>query len=142
MTNNLNPVVIVKDNQTFANSRHVAVFFGKRHADVLRDIHRTSENLTDANLRWFSFEDYLDAKGERRVSYDMTKDGFTLLVMGYTGQKAMQFKLRYIEEFNRMEQTLKVQTKLPTTFADALRLAADQAETITKLEENRPKVEA
>ncbi|SIT09208.1 phage regulatory protein, rha family [Thalassospira xiamenensis M-5 = DSM 17429] len=42
-------------------------------------------------------------------SWDMTKDGFTLLVMGYTGKKTMQFKLRYIEEFNRMEAKLKEQ---------------------------------
>lgn len=82
----------------------MAEFFGKRHADVLRTIHDTlgiTEEITNANLRWFNKVHYKDAKGEWRASYDMTKDGFTLLVMGYTGQKAMQFKLRYIQEFNR-----------------------------------------
>lgn len=59
---------------------------------------------------------------------DMTKDGFTLLVMGYTGAKAMEFKLAYIKRFNEMEAELRNQVpQVPTNFAEALQLAADQA---------------
>ena len=75
------PRVTLKDNQAFANSRDVAEFFGKRHADVMRTVHETLA-ATDADVRWFPTTSYIDAKGERRGAYNMTKDGFTLLVMG------------------------------------------------------------
>ncbi|MTK63862.1 MAG: Rha family transcriptional regulator [Methanobacterium sp.] len=101
-TTNLVPVVHVKDGKVFANSRDVADFFGKRHADVLRDIN-VIRQATDADLRWFTHAPYEDAKGELRAAYDMTRDGFTLLVMGYTGPKAMEFKVRYIQQFNTMD---------------------------------------
>lgn len=57
----------------------------------------------------------------------MTKDGFTFLVMGYTGSKALQFKLDFIEAFNQMEQALKDQMyRLPQTYSEALRELADK----------------
>lgn len=74
---------------------------------------------------------------DRKVIY-MNRDGFTLLAMGFTGKKAMGFKLQYIEAFNKMEH--QIQTggfQIPHTMADALRLAADQAE---KIELMKPKV--
>lgn len=59
---------------------------------------------TDADLRSLLLvASHVDAKGETRGSYDMTKDGFTLLVMGYTGAKALQFKFACIAKFNEME---------------------------------------
>lgn len=131
MTNQ--PIVHIKDNQVFANSRDVAVYFGKRHADVLRDLDRILEQSkpTDAHLRWFIATPYRDAKGEMRRSCDMTKDGFTLLVMGYTGVRAMEFKLKYIEQFNLMEAELRnQQPQLPdfTNPAEAARAFAEQYE--------------
>jgi len=141
---NTTPVVTLKDNQAFANSYDVAEFFGKKHFHVLRDIAAFEEgpnpDLDAAEFaKLFKVSGYIDGNGQLRPAFDMTKDGFTLLVMGYTGKKAMQFKLRYIEEFNRMEAQIKEQANapaftLPTTFAEALRLAADQAEEIVKLE--------
>lgn len=70
----------------------MAEFFGKRHADVLRDIKNLKDEMPDANLRsaYFRGDTYPDANGQHRLCFDMTKDGFTLLVMGYTGAKAMQ----------------------------------------------------
>ena len=63
----------------------------------------------------------------------MTRDGFTLLVMGFTGEKALQLKLRYIEQFNAMEAERKARLvvttpAIPTNFVEALRLAPDQHE--------------
>ena len=49
---------------------------------------------------------YVDAKGEKRLMYNLTFDAFTLLVMGYTGTKALQFKVAYIKAFNRMRETM------------------------------------
>lgn len=88
-------------------SRDVAEVFGKRHADVLRDI----ENLgcsEDFRKRNFAFSEYkVESNNKTYHEYIMTRDGFTLLVMGYTGEKAMQFKEAYIRAFNEMEQELK-----------------------------------
>jgi anti-repressor protein len=77
----------------------VAEAFGKRHDHVLRDIDTI---LTSPNLGplWFRSVDYLDAKGESRRAFDLTRQGFTLLVMGWTGERAMAFKVRYIEAFD------------------------------------------
>ena len=57
--------------------------------------------------------------------YYMTRDGFTLLAMSFTGKKAMKFKLKYIEAFNKMEEKLKL--NVPTNFTEALQLALNQA---------------
>ena len=72
----------------------------------------------------------------------MNRDGFSLLAMGLTGAKALQFKIAFIDQFNKMEEVVKQvaqhsQPNLPTTFAEALRLAATQAE---QIEEERPRV--
>ena len=74
---------------------------------------------------------YQDASGRTLRSEDMTRDGFSLLVMGYTGPKAMEFKVRYIEQFNAMEAELSKQQKqpqVPQSYAEALRAAADAEE--------------
>lgn len=108
------PVVHIKDGEVFANSRDVADFFGKRHADVVYAIEQIRGYAEFSVHPWF--KPVIDINEQNKVAYrsfDMTKDGFTLLVMGYTGQKAMQFKLRYIQRFNEMEQALKQQAQAP-----------------------------
>ncbi|TNC95033.1 MAG: putative phage-encoded protein-like [Stygiobacter sp.] len=119
------PRVHIKDGAVFANSRDVADFFGKEHCHVLRDIGAIASNLGDNEFSaWFRLASY-EAKvgfGVKRVpAWDMTRDGFTLLVMGYTGAKAMQFKVAYIQRFSEMEQALKQQAvALPQTYKQAL----------------------
>jgi len=84
----------------------VAEVFGKNHKDVLRDI----ENLSCSgsfNERNFAPIEYTDSRNRSQKAYEMTKDGFSFLVMGYTGEKAGQFKERFINEFNKREQLLK-----------------------------------
>ncbi|AJD53576.1 putative phage-encoded protein-like protein [Thalassospira xiamenensis M-5 = DSM 17429] len=113
-TTNTAPIVTLKDNQAFANSRDVAEFFGKRHDNVLYDVEKLVMQVRrpeiSGDLRMFFPKPYVNPQNKQTYrSWDMTKDGFTLLVMGYTGKKTMQFKLRYIEEFNRMEAKLKEQ---------------------------------
>lgn len=87
-------------------SRQVAEVFEKRHADVLRDIENMScsENFTQRN---FALSSYIDSSGKSNKEYMITKDGFVMLAMGYTGGKAMIFKERYINAFNEMEKELK-----------------------------------
>ena len=88
-------------------SLKVSEVFHKRHTEVLRGIRSLCNNTPEAFYgRNFASVEYVDAKGERRPMYTMTRDGFTLLVMGYTGKDAMRFKLEYIEAFNAMEKEL------------------------------------
>ena len=112
MSNEITPVVHVKDGKVFTNSRDVAEFFGKNHYDVLRDIGKITETLSPQICGlWFQATSYqysLSSGGRKTApAYDMSRDGFTLLVMGYTGAKAMGFKVRYIQQFNAMEEALK-----------------------------------
>lgn len=93
------------------DSIFVAQFFEKEHKNVLRDIARMtdsnsglSEEFTELN---FELSYYKDITGRKLPCYMMTRDGFTILVMGYTGQKAMRFKELYIRRFNEMEQFIK-----------------------------------
>jgi Rha family phage regulatory protein len=88
-----------------------AEFFEKQHFHVLRDIAKItdtksglSEEFTKSN---FELTHYKDSTGRKLPCYAMTRDGFTMLVMGYTGQKAMKFKELYIKRFNEMEQFIK-----------------------------------
>ncbi len=119
---NNGPIVSVRDKTVVANSRDVAVFFAKRHADVLRDVDNTLKSLTNADLRWFIPAGYVDEKGEKRPAFDMTRDGFTLLVMGYTGAKAMAYKVRYIQRFNEMEAALKEATAAEAVLEDPAKM--------------------
>lgn len=88
-------------------SRKVAEVFGKEHSHVLRDIRELgcSDEFRKSN---FGFSEYkVDGNNKTYKECVITRDGFTLLVMGYTGEKAMQFKEAYIHAFNEMEKELK-----------------------------------
>lgn len=80
--------------------------FGKEHSKVCRDIENLScsESFNVAN---FGVIEYTDSRGRIQKAYQMTKDGFSFLVMGYTGDKAGQFKEMFINEFNKREMMLK-----------------------------------
>lgn len=104
---------IFADNHDTArvDSLFVADFFEKRHDHVLRDIVKItdpksglSEEFTKRN---FVADKYQDSTGRKLPRYQMTRDGFTMLVMGYTGTKAMKFKELYIKRFNKMENFIK-----------------------------------
>lgn len=91
-----------------ADSRLVAEFFEKDHNHVLRDIRKLVDPQTGMSqgfrLSNFGQSSYVNEQGKRMPCYALTRDGFTLLVMGYTGKKAMRFKELYIRRFNEMEQ--------------------------------------
>lgn len=96
---------INKEDAAVVTSLDIAETFGKRHADVLRDI-KALECSKEFTQRNFALTSYKDASGKSNKKYLLTKDGFTLLVMGYTGEKAMKFKEGYIRQFNAMEKAL------------------------------------
>ncbi len=97
---------INKEEVATCTSIDVADTFGKRHDHVLRDIKELgcSEKFRLSN---FGESSYINLQNKRQPMYVMTRDGFTLLAMGYTGEKAMQFKEAYINQFNAMEKSLK-----------------------------------
>lgn len=87
-------------------SRKIADAFGKEHKNVIRDIENLdcSDKFTQLN---FELSVYKDKSGKQNKEYIITKDGFVMLAMGYTGEKAMAFKEAYIAEFNAMDAELK-----------------------------------
>lgn len=89
------------------SSLQVAEDFGKNHKDVLRAIENlAAQNCATKNL---FIESTYENRGKNYKCYDITRDGFSLLVMGFTGKEALDWKLRYIEAFNRMEQHIHLQ---------------------------------
>lgn len=115
----------------------VAEKFGKQHIHVLRDIDSLKKDVSNFGLMFFE-STYSDSYGRPQRMYIMNRDGFTLLAMGFTGKKAMNFKLEYIQQFNQMERQLKELTssnfQIPQNFADALRLAASKVDENEKLQ--------
>lgn len=93
------------------DSLFVGEFFEKQHKHVLRDIAKITEPKSGLSKEFtqsnFELTYYKDSTGRKLPCYAMTRDGFTMLVMGYTGQKAMRFKELYIKRFNEMEQFIK-----------------------------------
>lgn len=93
------------------DSRYVAQYFEKRHDHVIRDIGRITapKSGLSEDFRRLNFQpsSYKDASGKKNLCYLMTRDGFTMLTMGYTGKKAMQFKELYIRRFNEMERFIQ-----------------------------------
>ncbi len=104
-----NPVVFERGGEVFANSRDVAAFFGKRHDNVLRDIDGLIAHASNLRDRQFTavLTDHPTIAGRKDRSFDMDRDGFTLLAMGFTGAKALKWKLRYIEAFNALEAEVR-----------------------------------
>ena len=108
-------LVTITDGIPTTTSLKVAEVFGKRHDNVIRGI----EDLLSKCPKEFcalNFEEstYTNQQGKKQPMYLLTRDGLTLLVMGYTGKEAMKFKLAYIEAFNCMERQLAAQQAAPT----------------------------
>ncbi|GDJ31578.1 peptidase [Escherichia coli] len=99
------PEIAIVDGQAVTSSLAVANFFSKRHDDVLKKI-RTLECSASFTARNFSVSDYTDCTGRKLPCYQITRDGFAFLAMGFTGKRAARFKEAYINAFNQMEKSL------------------------------------
>lgn len=106
------PVVSIHNGKAVTTSQDVANYFGKLHKNVIAKIEsiECSPDFTKLN---FKLSEYTDSTGRTLPMYEMTKNGFTFLVMGFTGKRAAQFKEAYIAEFDRMEAELNGIDKLP-----------------------------
>ncbi len=112
------PLVVISDHRAVTTSKAIADCFGKRHDDVLKAIRALIDDLPPEHARNFA-ETVIERENPsggapiKSPVYEMTRDGFTLLAMGFTGKKALTFKLAYIDAFNRMEAALKSVAPLP-----------------------------
>lgn len=127
-----------------ATSLQVAEHFGKEHKHVLRDIRIILEADEDGfGESNFGLSSYLTEQNKEMPMYVMSKDGFVLLVMGYTGPEAMRMKKAYIARFNDMERELAGRTpSLPQTYADALRALAAEVEIRQAVEQQKALAES
>ena len=142
----MNELVMVENNQAVVSSRQVAENFGKQHKDVLESIRGilAAENSATKFFRESTFEN----RGKHYPEYIMNRDGFSLLVMGFTGKEAMTWKIRYIQAFNEMEAKIRENTLIMPNFnnpAEAARAWAKEYEekqkALAQVTEMKPKAE-
>ncbi|NME24149.1 Rha family transcriptional regulator [Lactobacillus salivarius] len=108
----MNELVIMHDRQAVTTSLILAEAFEKQHKNVIQAIEAKIEPAENSAgyKRMFYEGIYTDKKGEQRKMYYLNRDGFTFIAMGFTGRKADEFKLKYIEAFNKMENQIRNQS--------------------------------
>jgi Rha family phage regulatory protein len=94
------------EERTVVSSLDIAETFGKEHRRVLQDI-REIGCSKEFRLHNFVQSSYENSQGKQQPMFLVTRDGFVLLAMGYTGELAMRFKEAYIKQFNAMESALR-----------------------------------
>lgn len=99
-------LVELNNEQVVTTSLVVAESFGKEHKHVLRDIRNLEKDVPNFGLM-FSETETPDSYGRSRKTYYINRDGFTLLAMGFTGKEALQFKLDFLNQYNRMEEYIR-----------------------------------
>ena len=103
--NNMN-LVVIRDNRATTSSLTVAEYFEKRHDDVLKSIRSLLSDLPQDGLRNFAESSYQNEQNKTQPMFEMSRDGFSLLAMGFTGKKALEWKVKFLKAFNQMEGSL------------------------------------
>ncbi|EIQ3103190.1 Rha family transcriptional regulator [Salmonella enterica] len=113
------PELCIIAGKVVTSSLAVASYFGKQHKNVVQKIAslECSAEFTELN---FQLSEYIDASGRKLPCYQITRDGFAFLAMGFTGKRAAQFKEAYINVFNQMEKQLST----PSVLSDAVHNAS------------------
>ena len=102
----MDELVYLERDEAVCSSLDVSRSFGKRHDNVLRSIGGLLEN--EETQKMFKKSNYVDSQNKQKYPmYLMNRDGFSLLVMGFTGKKALDWKLKYINAFNQMEKIIR-----------------------------------
>lgn len=117
----------MKDRQAVTDSLKVADVFNKNHKHVLEKVRNLAAENSAVEKMFFK-STYINQQGREQPLIYMNRDGFTLIAMGFTGKKAMEFKLKYIEAFNKMEAYIRAQEtayQLPQTPEARLKLAME-----------------
>ena len=105
MNQTVQKLVHFSNNRLVTTSLDIAQNFGKKHAHVLRDIENLecSQSFRESN---FGLSSYISNQNKELPMYEITRDGFVFLCMGFTGASAAYWKERYIQAFNQMEHSL------------------------------------
>lgn len=98
----MNELVKIENDRMVTTSRIIAETFNKRHDNVLRDIENLKKDLLNFEEMFHETETQ-DSYGRQQRIYEITRDGFSLLAMGFTGAEAMEWKIKYLEAFNKLE---------------------------------------
>ena len=104
--NDIIPLVKIRNEEAYTTSLDIAENFEKEHRNVLKKIDELLENSSISTRLLFELSEYKDSTGRTLPMYELNFDGFVLLVMGFTGDKALAYKLRYIDVFNKMRQII------------------------------------
>ncbi|GKS14740.1 hypothetical protein YDYSY3_57400 [Paenibacillus chitinolyticus] len=123
-------LVFIENGKTVTDSLTVAEVFGKDHDKVMRDI-RSLDCSLEFSTANFGESTYMNDRGRTYSKYTITQDGFTFLVMGYTGKEAARFKELYIAEFNRMREQLS-SPAVPQTPLEVLQASITHLVTIER----------
>ena len=142
-------MVMADKGQVVTTSLRVAEYFGKAHGKVLRAIETLgcSAGFNQAN---FGSIEYIDARGRCQKAYQMTKDGWMFLVMGFTGKKAAEIKEKFIAAFNWMaDQLLKramdydhIRNELMLEYRQEKSIASLAGRTLQRWQTKKPAIEA
>lgn len=106
----MNELVHIDNQQAVTDSRNVALHFGKEHRhvlDAIRNLQKGMPKIGQTPSMFFETTYTNEQNGQTYPMYLMNRDGFSLLVMGFTGAKALEWKLKYIDAFNAMEKAIK-----------------------------------
>ncbi len=122
--------LIIKDQKVVVSSRSVAENYRKRHADVIRRVENFISDVPESNERNFALVKYTDKKGEKRPEYLMDRQGFTCIVVGFTGKKAREFTYQYTKAFEEMLKKVREQREISPA-----ELILRQAEMLVKQEQ-------
>lgn len=115
-------LVHVENGKVTVTSKQVADHFGKIHRDVMRAIRNELETAGDFGVRNFALSSYISLQNKKLECYEMTRDGFSLIAMGFIGEDAQQWKIKYIEAFNQMEKMLSGEDSVMRQFDKAIKL--------------------
>ena len=109
-----------QNDQVITTSLLVAETFEKEHRNVLKAIRKLMTATNVAVAQMFDETTYVNEQGKEQPMFVMNRDGFTLLAMGFSGEKALEFKVKYINAFNKMEAELKSQQTKQLSAAESL----------------------
>lgn len=130
----MNELVYLKNNAAVCDSLQVAEKFGKRHDKLIAEIRRMYGELIGKRTprnggAKFFFESTYENRGKRYPMFLMTRDGFSLLVMGFTGKNALEWKLQYIRAFNQMEKLIQEKSTAAYQLSNQAEKATRKTET-------------